>query len=61
MVVHAEHPEQSPFGAAESMLPDLQRARSLGVTELIWDLNIAFLPIDRQLAEFRTLARLIKQ
>jgi probable F420-dependent oxidoreductase len=59
LVADADNRDQAPFGAAVSMMGDLERARGLGVDELIWDLNIIFLPPEQQVEELRTLARLL--
>ena len=54
--------EDDPSGLAHPWSPDsmpdsLQQARSTGVDEVIWALNVVFMPPEEQVSEFCSLAK----
>jgi probable F420-dependent oxidoreductase len=56
MLADAQHPEPPTVWTPPVILDDLARVATLGVEEVIWDLNIVGMPPERQVAELERLA-----
>ena len=57
MLADAQHPEPPTFWTPPVILDDLARVATLGVDEVIWDLNIVGMPPEQQVTELERLAR----